>query len=1108
LREFLRYLADQPTFVSPSTGYAFIILYGIVYIGLAVSSAIYWRLVYKTLVQMRGCLVSAVYDKTVLEIDPSKGDMEAPVSLVSTDMERIISGAKDLHEIWANSLQAALTIWLLYKELGLACVAPAVVAIVSSLGSMLMSPHADKAQVAWMEATQERIGATARAVAGMRAVKLLGLSDAVYSLLDKLRTAELHAARHFRYIEVLTAVIAFMPLFLSPVFTFLIFVVQAKATGERLDTVKAFVSLSLLQLMTQPLVWLFQAVPMLVASLGCINRVDEYLRSPGKTKSSVPRESNDGSSPHGDAISIRGGEFGWTLEPEKAVLSDVNITIPAQRLTLVVGPVASGKSTLAKALVGQLPHIVGDFHSCHSGDGIAFCDQEPFLMNGTIRANIVGFSNTDSVDSQWLDTVIRAVALDQDLSTFPDGIDTVVGSKGTRLSGGQRQRVSIARALYSRKQMAVLDDVLSSLDAATTEHVFDNVLGPRGLLREMSCTIVLCTHEVSLMPRADHIIVLGRDGKVADTGTYEDLIKTSAYVQSLVIGSGSRTTSDISDAERDAIHAEFDCSSQGVEGKEVAFVQTVDEEPSLSSDEPQDDLTRRLGDASIYKYLVRHFSLWRTVVFVILTCGSAVFSTIGPVWLSFWSSDNGLAIHDDDYYLGIYALFQTMALVFLGLFCGFALTTMAVKAGKSLHQVLLHAAIWAPMTFFSTTDTGIITNRFSGDIILIDGDLAMSLLETLSAGLVAVVQMIYIGVAGPYVAISYPFLLVCLYFVQSFYLKTSRQLRFLDLEARSPLQTRLLETIQGLATIRSFGWGQPSVQKFQGVVDASQQPLYLLYMVQRWLQLVLELLIAATAIMLVAVALQLRSTSQGFLGVALIQLMSLSQELKMTVINYTNLETSLTAVSRIKSFEEKTPSENSRGNDRMFEEPPEGWPLTGRVTFDSVSVSYSTPSGKVTDSDKDNSTLALQNFTIDIPAGQKVAIVGRSGSGKSTLLSALASMVDLYSGSIHIDGLDSSSFTPSVVRSRALNIIPQEPFFFHKTVALNLDPDGTHSDEQIRDALEKVQLSDVVEFMGGLHAKIDLDTQLSQGQKQLLALARALLKSDANIVLLDEATSR
>lgn len=1098
LREFLRYLDGNPTFVG-NTGYAFIIFYGAVYIGVATSGCIYWRLTYQCLVKMRGCLVAAVYEKTT-EIDPALYDMSAPMTLVSTDMDRIMLGCKDIHEVWANTLQVGIAIWLLYRELGIACVAPAVVATVSSLGSMLMSSYAERSQVSWMEASQRRIDATARTVTGMKNIKLLGLSNGVYTHLQSLRKAELYAARHFRYIEVLTATISFLPLLVAPVFTFMVFVLQAQGSHTELDYTKAFTSLSLLQLMTQPLVWLFQAVPMLVASLGCLKRYQRYLDAEGRAMrlKHVPygEDGSSSASLYGNepkevflearglkhavgikhAVTVRNGSFGWTAG--KLVLKAINIDIPMAQLTMVVGPVASGKSTLAKALIGEIPYSEGEVCVKTSSTTIAFGDQDSFIMNGTILENIVGFADFDQA---WLNTVIRAAALDRDISTLPQGIKSQVGSKGTRLSGGQRQRVSIARAVYARKQIAVFDDVLSGLDTATKEHVFKHCLGPEGLLRKMGCTVVLCTYDIDLLPSAEHILVLGGNGEISDVGTFDDLRQNSAYVKSFIMNKPW---------EHSDVHRE---SSPIQPANKTVLIAESDDAPQ----EQPDDLTRRLGDASIYKYLGSHIGRWRLLVFIFFTCGWAVFSTFGTVWIDYWVSADSSSSSKirDGYYLGIYALFQALALVFLALFSGFALTTLAVKAGTSLHQALLTTMVSAPISFFSTIDAGITINRFSQDIILVDGDMPMSLLETLSAGLVAFVQMIFVAVAAPYVAIAYPLMLAALYFVQSFYLKTSRQLRFLDLEAKGPLYTQLLETIHGLATIRSFGWAGRAIEKNHQLVDESQKPVYLLYMVQRWLQMVLEFMIAVTALLLVSITLALKTTSGAFLGVALIQLMSLSQELKMIVINYTNLETSLTAISRIKSFEENTPCEDRR---EAYDEVPEDWPSMGSIQFDSVSASYSAPEGE-------KETFAFRDASIIIKGGQKAAICGRSGSGKSSMLAALTGLLEPTSGSILIDGLDVSLIRPASLRER-LNTIPQEPFFLYNTMAMNLDPSGECSVEKMRSALQSVEMWDVVEAGGGLEAEIVMDNY-SQGQKQLIALARALLKS-CKIVLMDEATSK
>ncbi|KAF4624072.1 hypothetical protein G7Y89_g14101 [Cudoniella acicularis] len=1087
LREFLRYLQGEGNFVN-GTGYGFIGAYGLVYFGIAISTCFYWRLTYKCLVEMRGCLVAAIYRKTT-DIDVARYDMTAPVSLMSADIERILQGCKDFHEIWANAVQVAIAVWLLYRELGVACVAPAIVAIQSSIGSVLMSSYADKSQVKWMEATQERVGATVKVITSMKGVRLLGLSDGIHAMLEGLRMAELHAAKYFRYIEVLTATVSFAPLLLSPVFTFMVFVIQARSTGANLSATTIFTSLSLLQLMTQPLVWLFQAIPLFFASLGCLSRIGRYLQAQPRTECrllSLERSSQGPASTSvsstdevkaeprnigGNTISIRNGEFGWSNE--SPVLREVDVDIPASKLTMIVGPVASGKSTLVKAIIGELPHSKGQLHVNAIRSSIAYCAENPFLINASLQQNIVGFSD---FDRSWYDVVIGAVDLQKDISSLSEGSQTRIGSKGVSLSGGQRQRVAIARAIYARISLVVFDDVLSGLDVATKEHVFENVFGPRGLLRNTGTTVVLATHDVHLLPKADHVITLGKDGRVADSGTFELLNGASDYIKSLAIH------------ERQIPIADGD-KTRAQETSDVVAELSLEEETAGS--ETPEDLTRRLGDPSIYKYLFARIGLCRMLLFAVFQCGWAVFSTIGPVWLQFWASADVSKSGESQngYYLGVYAAFQFLALVFLALFAGHTLTAMAVRAGASLHGVLLATVMAAPISFFSTVDMGITTNRFSQDLLLVDGELPMALLETVSAGLVALAQLILIAIAAPYIAIAYPFLISLLYSVQSFYLRTSRQLRLLDLEAKSPLYTHFLETVNGLATIRSFGWARASNELNHQLVDASQKPLYLLYMVQRWLQLVLELLIAATAVILIAVAVKLRSTSTGFIGVALVNLMSISQELKMIFINWTTLETSLGAVARIKTFQESTLSENQPGETSS---PPSAWPQNGSVQFDSVSARY------------DEKTPTLKNVSMTIPGGQKIAICGRSGSGKSSLLLALSRIVDLTSGSITIDGVNLATVPRSVVRS-ALNFIPQEPYFFHRGVSRSLDPTGAASAGAMRSALEQVRLWDAVDAAGGLDAELN-DETLSQGQKQLFALARAMLKP-GRIVVLDEATS-
>jgi ATP-binding cassette subfamily C (CFTR/MRP) protein 1 len=339
-------------------------------------------------------------------------------------------------------------------------------------------------------------------------------------------------------------------------------------------------------------------------------------------------------------------------------------------------------------------------------------------------------------------------------------------------------------------------------------------------------------------------------------------------------------------------------------------------------------------------------------------------------------------------------------------------------------------------------------------------------------------------------AITIPFIFLVLYFIQDIYLKTSRQLRFMDLEAKSPLYSHFLETLDGLTTIRAFGWANSSRETNLKNLDVSQRPYYMLYCVQRWLELVMDLIVAGLAVTVVALAISLRSSSSGgLLGVALNNVLNFNQTLSTLIVQWTSLETSLGAIARIRTFAATRASEHKNGEDFN---PPIEWPQRGALEFKNVSASY------------DDSSLALDNVSFSVLPGQKIGICGRTGSGKSTLLMTLLRLLDISSGSITIDSLDLSTMPRTTIRSRLI-AIPQDPFLLSGSVRLNADPSTGIADTEIIAALQKVRLWDVIEARGGLDAEM-LEQPLSQGQQQLFCLGRAILRR-GQVLVLDEATS-
>lgn len=318
-------------------------------------------------------------------------------------------------------------------------------------------------------------------------------------------------------------------------------------------------------------------------------------------------------------------------------------------------------------------------------------------------------------------------------------------------------------------------------------------------------------------------------------------------------------------------------------------------------------------------------------------------------------------------------------------------------------------------------------------------------------------------------------------------------MRLLDIEQKAPLYTQFAETLDGLATIRAYSWIQNTIEHNNKLVDNSQKPYYLMYAIQRWLSLVLDLIIAALAILVVGIAVALRDTiSPGFTGVSLTQIISFTSYLKLMVMFWTQMETSIGAVARIKQFGEQTASEHSSG----AQDPPQDWPGRGEISIANATAKYA----------PDKEAIALSNISLTIRPGEKIGIVGRTGSGKSSLILTLFRMMDISSGSITIDGLNISKLKREAVRRQIVGVT-EAPFFMPGTVKENLDPYGDADNQSLISALTKVGMWDAVESNGGLEADVE-GLKMSVGQRQLFNIASALVKKAGRVLILDEATSR
>ncbi|KAI1146779.1 putative ABC multidrug transporter [Nemania diffusa] len=1101
--------------VEDDVGYGLIGASFLIYSGISISTALYWYFHRRMLAMARSILVTETFIKAT-EARIGTGDDGAAVTLMSTDIERISLGFLSLHEVWASVIQVAVASWMLYNQLGIVLVAPIGIVIVCFIGLVILMRFAGDSQRSWMAGVQKRVGLTATVISSMKSLKISGLSAAISDFVQKLRVDELAAGARFRKIGILAALFGYIPLLIGPPLTF--------AFAQRaLDITTIFTSLSYLLLLTNPLSAIFQSTPQLISGLTCLGRIQAFLECETRNDfrevladrrrvSERPRADTTASSNSQPVsvhpIVITNGQFGW--EADNFALRDVNTRIAKSSLTIVVGSVGSGKSTLCKALLGEIPFSEGSVSLSHRVPHVGFCDQTPFLSNGSIRDNIVGFS---PFDGERYAEVIEAAALKFDLDTLPQGDRTNIGSDGITLSGGQKQRVCLARALYLQTDLLVLDDIFSGLDADTEEQVFRQVFGPDGLLRRRDCTVVLCTHSIRHLPAADYIIALG-NGTIAEQGTFASLMSRQGYVRGL----GLKDASD---------------SDTSSENEKITSVESV-QEPQLlllhntttnaSSCEPDDDASRQIGDKTVYKHYFKSMGWFLAGSCLFFASLWGFFTNFPTIWLTYWSDDvySEHPTHSYAFYAGIYTLLQIGGLISL-LLLGISIFIISVKrAGASVHRDALRTLIRAPLRFFTVTDSGAVTNLFSQDLNLIDTELPNALLNTLFFVSQAIGQAAVMLTSSPWLAISYPFLGALLYVVQKFYLRTSRQLRLLDLEAKTPLYTHFLDTVKGITTLRASGFLQEDILKNARLIDSSQRPAYLLVMIQQWLNSVLNVVVIVVAVALTALAVRLHSNS-GFTGASLVALMSFGENLSGIVIYYTRLETSIGAIARLTAFNETVKPEDRDEEDIV---PPEQWPQSGVVELKGISASYEVQ-------DQLNSTpdvttnLALRDINLTISSGEKVAICGRTGSGKSSLIALLLKLLNPLpstASNITIDNTPLHRIDRSTLRQRIIALLQEAVFLPDgSTFQANLDPLDSSTPEECHAVLAAVGLWPFVEGRGGLAAGMSAGT-LSAGQRQLMSLGRALLRrrartarnmgvvgggggSDSGILLLDEVSS-
>uniref|UniRef100_A0A671X528 ATP-binding cassette, sub-family C (CFTR/MRP), member 8 n=1 Tax=Sparus aurata TaxID=8175 RepID=A0A671X528_SPAAU len=1084
----------------------------------------------ETGINLRGAIQTKIYNKIMrlCTSNMSMGELTVAqiCNLVAIDTNQLMWFFFLLPNLWAMPVQIIVGVILLYYLLGISALIGATVIAVLAPVQYFVATKLSQTQKSTLEYSSERLKKTNELLRGIKLLKLYAWEHIFCDSVEETRGKELTSLQAF---ALYTSISIFMNAAIPIAAVLTTFVVHVHISEDAdLSPAVAFASLSLFHILVTPLFLLSSVVRSTVKALVSVQKLSEFFSSDEIGDEQEPRAMlTSGSSNHNQnryqAVVSSGatflGYFTWTDGPP--TLSNVDIRIPFGKLTMIVGQVGCGKSSLLLAALGEMQRVSGTvtWNSGRAGPpdycssscvfepagrkrgAVAYASQKPWLLNATVVENIT--FEMPMIKSRYK-AVIEACSLQPDIDILPQGDQTEIGERGIILSGGQKQRISVARSLYQQTNLVFLDDPFSALDIHLSDHLMQD--GILKLLREEKRTVVLVTHKLQYLPHADWIIAM-KDGTIQTEGTLKDIqnCEPELFEQWKILmhrqdQDFEKMTVIMTDLERKNLR-------RAMYSREAVRTEEDEEEESLESDD-DDNMSQVMRQRATIP--------WRSCGTYLSSAGVLLLSLLLlsqllkhslmvaiDYWLAHWTSQvieakiNATACgFSHSWYLSIFSVLCCLGII-LCLATSVAVEWTGLKVAKELHQQLLHKIVLAPMRLFETTPLGSILNRFSTDTNTIDQHVPTTL-ECLSRStLLCVSALGVISYVTPVFLIALLPLAVTCYFIQKYFRMASRDLQQLEDSTQLPLLSHFSETVEGLTTIRALRYEPRFRQRLLQYTDANNIASLFLTAANRWLEVRMEY-IGACVVLVAAVAsitnCLYNHLSTGLVGLGLTYALMVSNYMNWMVRNLADMEVQLGSVKRINGLL-KTEPENYEGL-LTVTQVPDGWPRQGEIKIQNLSVRYDTTLKPV-----------LKNVNAHINPGQKVGICGRTGSGKSSFSLAFFRMVDMFEGRIVIDDIDIAKLPLQTLRSR-LSIILQDPILFSGTIRFNLDPEMKATDEMLWEALDIAQLKPVVKSLpGGLDAAVtEGGENFSQGQRQLFCLARAFVRK-SSILIMDEATA-
>ncbi|KAK6465616.1 hypothetical protein DFJ63DRAFT_25619 [Scheffersomyces coipomensis] len=1115
--------------------------------------------------QIKGALTTMIYKKT-LRLSPESRKVKNTGEIVNnlTLDASMVSSVPHLIDILSAPIRLVLTLASLVKIIGVSTFAGLLGAFILVPFSLIVNSKVYPLILERMKVKDERTKLTNEILSSIKSIKLYSWESPMLKRLFYIRNEkELQLGKS---IGILISFLVFLwstvPFFITCT-TLITFSYISKVA---LVPAIVFPALNLFSMLAEPIMMLPNVLNMYFTISVSLGRLTElFLLDEKELETGFVEHSFKPAKKNEDSVIITDATFVWDkskyetelLEEtegqseDNVALSGINFSAKKGQLTCIVGKVGSGKTTSLRGILEEVSLAKKDTTSIKINGSIAYCPQSPWIMNSTIKENILfGFK----FDKRFYEETVSVCQLLADFDILPDGDRTVVGEKGISLSGGQKARIALARSVYSRADIYLLDDVLSAVDAHVGKKITDLVLGPQGILA--SKTIILATNSVPTL-RFAHEIVLLRDKTISERGSFKESMDNNGDLAALILEFGKHVEEDNVEAEEPIEDPAKVITSEDTEVTEYQpesnadvvqenLLERIETRSTLGRaslvsfeheyDEEEDGVVRRTGHTveegakgqvklSVYLEYLKNCNFPFLLLYLVLSMVEVGLGIWGWWVLQIWTDKNleaGKSV-DTVFYLSLYAISGVLSCIAILVAFIVVWTVCVFTASKYFHDSMAKSVLRSPMSFFETTPVGRILNRFSDDLGTIDQELIWTFISFFMVVLGAIGKLVVIVLVLPGMWVLLLILFVFYNNIRQQFIPAQRELKRLSSANKSPVIAHLQESLNGIETIKAFGQVDRFSYKNELNVNTLANSNFTNSVCGKWLstrlQIISNAIIFGSSLTILSTLGTSYQFSPGLVGFAMANGLGLTSMLSSIISMWASIETMTVSLERIIEYcylksEAAEVIEDNR--------PPLSWPAEGSISFKSYSTKY-----------RENLDPVLKNLSLDIKPGEKVGIVGRTGAGKTTVAMSVFRIIEPTEGYIEIDGINTSSIGLSDLRQH-LNIIPQDPQIVEGTVRQNLDPLDRHTDDELWTVLEHSHLKEHVETMKtkknqkkedekekdanpdeeddsqydfGLSAKVfEGGSNLSSGQKQLLSLARALLIK-SKILILDEATA-